>query len=126
YGATNSYATPFTTADAALDSHASGNGFLFTVSPTASVTASGTFNKTYDGTNAVLQTITSSIYGTPTGLINGDQATFVTLSDSSATYTTKNAGSNLTITLSQTPGFASFKDSNNVIVYGYGTSVTTT
>jgi len=126
YNAANSYGTPFSTADAALNVAATGNGFLFTTAPTASVTASGTFNKTYDGTNAVTQTIGNSIYGTPSGLINNDQAVLTALSDTNATYSTKNAGTNLTITLSQTPGFASFKDSNNVAVYGYQTSVTTT
>ena len=124
YGATNSYADPFSTANAALDSHATGNGFLFTVAPSAAVTLTGPFNKTYDGNNTVTQTIGNSAYGTPTGLINGDQATFISLSDTGATYSTKNAGTNLAITLSQSFGFASFQDANGVTVYGYGTTAT--
>src|SRR6185312_11799113 len=95
-----------------------------TRAPSTTVTLSGSFDKTYDGNNTVSQTITSTVYGTPTGLINGDQATFLTLSDSGATYSTKNAGTNLPITLSQSFGYASIADSNGVTVYGYATHAT--
>ncbi len=129
YGATNSYATPFTTANAALNGAATGNGFLYTVSPTARETLAGTFDKTYDGTNTVTSPLTSAIYaGGVTGTINGDTVTFNNPINSptgtaTAIYAGTNAGT-YAITLSPTVAIATATDVNGATIFGYGQNIT--
>ncbi len=87
----------------------SGNGLLYSVTPSLSVALSGTVEKTYDGTTAATFTGANAAVA---GLINGDAATV------SGSYTSKNAGSGIAVTASNigvTHG--------GVPVYGYaGTS----
>ncbi|MCW2406959.1 filamentous hemagglutinin family protein, partial [Sphingobium sp. B1D7B] len=69
----------------------SGNGFLYTVSPTVTVTLTGQYSRVYDGTNTA--NLAQSNY-VLTGLLNGDTGTVY----STATFDTKNVGTGKTIT----------------------------
>jgi filamentous hemagglutinin family protein len=130
YNAPNSYTTPFANADAALNSSASGNGFIYTVAPTLKETVSGTFDKTYDGTNAFLGSLSNSgitnNYSLTQGGINNDQISFSNpagTGSGAATYAQSNAGTNIAINLTNPVTFTA-KDQNNVQIFGYRLSVT--
>ena len=68
-----------------------GNGFLYTVSPTVTVTLTGTYSRVYDGTDSALLPQSNYIL---TGLLNGDTGTIY----STATFADKNVGTGKTIT----------------------------
>jgi filamentous hemagglutinin family protein len=126
YNAANSYADPFTTANAALNSGATGNGFIYTIAPTLKETVAGQFNKPYDGNATVTGTLVAGDYTVTVGGINNDQIKFTNPMGTGAgvaTYATQNAGNNIAISLTNPVTFGA-KDSNNVQIFGYGLTVT--
>ena len=136
YAAANSYANPFTTANAVVSGDvpagtASGNGFIYSVTPTLKETVSGQFNKVYDQTTGVTGTLATGAGGNYTvtqGGINSDTITFSNPTGSIAglaTYASANAGNNIVISLTN-PITATAKDANGVAVFGYGLTVTST
>jgi filamentous hemagglutinin family protein len=101
------YNAPYPTA--ALS--ATGNGFLYTLAPTLGVSLANTVSKVYDGTTAA--TLAASNFNVA-GALNGDA---VTISDTSATYGTRNVGSNELVTAN---GLAVASATNgSVTIYGY-------
>jgi trimeric autotransporter adhesin len=92
-----------------------GNGLLYSVAPSVTVTAlAGTATKTYDGgTNASL-TAANSNY-TVSGTMNGD-----TVTSMNATYQTADAGSNIPVTSANSAAGLTITNANGVPVYGYG------
>ena len=96
----------------------SGNGLLYTVAPTISVSLTGTTSKVYDGTTDA--TLTSANYAS-SGAIDGDTVSYTV--GGSARYADKNAGSAKTVSVD---GLALSGASNgSVVVYGYTLSSTT-
>ncbi len=91
-----------------------GSGFLYSVSPTLSVTAlTGPVTKTYDGTT------TATIAGsnmTASGLLNGD-----TVTSAGGTYASADAGSGINVT-SSTDASTLVVANGSIPVYGYGLS----
>jgi filamentous hemagglutinin family protein len=108
------YNAPYSTAPAA-----SGNGFLYSLAPTLTVSAiSGSLSKVYDGTtNALL----SSSNLTTSGLVNGNRITVAT-----GTYASSNVGSNISVSSpSSIAGFTITDSTGNIPVYGYALSGST-
>jgi filamentous hemagglutinin family protein len=96
----------------------SGNGLLYTVAPTISVSLTGTTSKVYDGTTDA--TLSSANYAS-SGAIDGDTVSYTV--GGSARYADKNAGSAKTVSVD---GLALSGASNgSVVVYGYTLSSTT-
>lgn len=123
YGAANSYADPFATANAALNPAATGNGFLYTVSPTVSESLVGTFTKVYDGTTLVVPALAGGDYSGVSGAINGDA---VVLSHPTiGNYDNRNVGTGKTITVTGI-SLVSAQDGNGVQVFGYDVVGSTT
>ena len=119
YNAPNSYATPFATANAALNAAATGNGFIYTVNPTVSTSLVGTITKVYDGTTAGTP-ISAANLGPAQGTINGDVVTLsITAGSTTDPYPSRNVGS-YTVTVSSGISIASAVDSNGVTIFGYG------
>ena len=86
----------------------------------------GAFNKVYDGTAALTGSLVAGDYTVTMGGINGDVITFSNPTGSGAgvaTYSTKNVGNNLVISLTN-PVTATAVDGNSVQVFGYGLTVT--
>jgi filamentous hemagglutinin family protein len=102
---------------AAPVSQATGNGLLYSVAPSITVTAlGGNASKIYDGgANATLTSAHSNY--TVTGALNGD-----TVSSMIGTYQTANVGSAIPVTSPATAAAAAFVVTNaaGVPVYGYG------
>ncbi len=151
YAAPNTYgdpgaATTFTNANAVLTAtgnygNGTGNGFLYSVSPTVTESVSNSFSKVYDGTTTYTGSGASENLNynaqvvklganTVTNLGAGGVADTVTLNKTAAMtlpqssfYPSPNAGS---YNLSTLPGvsisLASAVDTNNVTVYGYSVS----
>ncbi|CAD6516898.1 YDG domain-containing protein [Paraburkholderia metrosideri] len=101
------YNAPYGTTPAA-----SGDGFLYSLAPTITLTGlTGSVTKVYDGTatadlsSANLQT---------TGLVNGDVVTSAT-----GTYATSNAGANITVNSPTTFAGVVIETSGGIPVYGY-------
>ncbi|MDB6008325.1 MAG: hypothetical protein JWL65_575, partial [Gammaproteobacteria bacterium] len=95
------------------------NAFLYTLAPVLSVSLANTVSKVYDGTTTA--TLAANNFDV-TGALNGDT---VTISDTSATYGTRNVGSNELVTAN---GLAVASASNagaTVTVYGYQLSSNT-
>ena len=82
-----------------------GNGFLYAVTPSVTVSLSGTVTKTYDGTTSA--SIGSNL--SVSGLINGDVAT------GTGSYATANAGSDIAVSVNS----LSFQTSTGLPIYGY-------
>jgi filamentous hemagglutinin family protein len=93
---------------------AGGNGFLYKLAPTVTITGlTGTTTKVYDNTNTA--TFTGANF-TSSGLANGDKIAGAT----GGTYAAVNAGSNISVTSPGAIGNFSFIDSSGAIsVYGY-------
>ena len=92
-----------------------GNGLLYSVAPSVTVTAlAGTASKTYDGTTSASLTAANSNY-TVSGTLNGDTVTAM-----NATYQTANVGSNIAVTSASTAGALTITSANGIPVYGYG------
>ncbi len=101
------YNAPYGTTPAA-----SGNGFLYSLAPTITLTGlTGNVTKVYDGTttanltNANLQT---------TGLVNGD-----VVASATGTYATSNAGTNITVNSPTTFAGVVINTSTGIPAYGY-------
>ncbi|WP_322044431.1 YDG domain-containing protein [Paraburkholderia sp. J67] len=101
------YNAPFGTTPAA-----SGNGFLYSLAPTITLTGlTGSVTKVYDGTttanltNANLQT---------TGLVNGD-----VVASATGTYATSNAGTGITVNSPTTFAGVVVTTSGGIPAYGY-------
>ncbi|MEM5316914.1 YDG domain-containing protein [Paraburkholderia sp. JHI869] len=101
------YNAPYGTTPAA-----SGNGFLYSLAPTITLTGlTGSVTKVYDGTttanltNANLQT---------TGLVNGD-----VVASATGTYATSNAGTNITVNSPTTFAGVVINTSTGIPAYGY-------
>jgi filamentous hemagglutinin family protein len=106
------YDAPYQTAAAA-----SGNGFLYSVAPTLTVTGvKGTVSKTYDGTTSA--TLSQGNL-TDSGLINGD-----TIASASGTYASADAGSNISVSTPGSIGSYAIVNAAGLPVYGYGLSGT--
>ncbi|WP_181969763.1 YDG domain-containing protein [Paraburkholderia sp. DHOC27] len=106
YNAT--YSTSATTAPAA-----SGNGFLYSLAPTLSITGlTGTVTKVYDGTT------TASLTGanfTTTGLVNGN-----TIATATGSYANANAGSGIGVSSPANIAAITLTDAGGTIpVFGY-------
>ncbi|HTJ65881.1 MAG TPA: MBG domain-containing protein, partial [Alphaproteobacteria bacterium] len=118
--------SPFSNANSVLAGNytGSGNGFLYTVAPKAALSLDGTFDKSYDGNNTVNHSVVLGDYSSVTGVINGDSVTITkTTGAGHLTYADKNAGA-WAIAIDTDPTIASAKDSNNVVVFGYGIDFT--
>jgi filamentous hemagglutinin family protein len=91
-----------------------GNGFLYKLAPTLTVTGlTGTVSKVYDNTNAASFTGANL---TTTGLTNGDTIASAT----GGTYASVNAASNIRVTSPGAIGNFSIKDATGTIpVFGY-------
>ncbi|MGH8316619.1 MAG: YDG domain-containing protein [Steroidobacteraceae bacterium] len=90
----------------------SGSGFLYSVAPTIIVTGlTGTVSKVYDGTT--IATLAASNI-TTNGLINDDEIVFGT-----GSYTTPNAGTNLSVTSPTSISDFTITNAGGVPVYGY-------
>ncbi|GLQ89873.1 YDG domain-containing protein [Dyella flagellata] len=104
------YNAPYQTAAAA-----SGNGFLYSVAPTLTVSGlAGSVSKTYDGTTSaplVAANLTTS------GLLSGDKIVSAT-----GTYASANAGSNLAVTTPATISGFTITNAAGIPAYGYGLS----
>ncbi|WP_408585138.1 YDG domain-containing protein [Paraburkholderia tropica] len=101
------YNAPFGTAPAA-----SGNGFLYRLAPTITLTGlTGTVSKVYDGTTTA--DLTSANLQT-TGLVNGD-----VIASATGTYATANAGTGITVNSPTTFAGVVVTTSGGVPVYGY-------
>ncbi|WP_233885688.1 YDG domain-containing protein [Paraburkholderia flagellata] len=101
------YNAPYGTTPAA-----SGNGFLYSLAPTITLTGlTGSVTKVYDGTttahltNANLQT---------TGLVNGD-----VVASATGTYATSNAGTGITVNSPTTFAGVVINTSSGIPAYGY-------
>src|SRR5262249_55967818 len=93
----------------------SGKGFLYTVSPTATPSLTGTVSKVYDATNAA--TLTASNYSF-TGAIDGDTID-LGASALSGTYDTPNVGSNKLVSVSGLALASPGAHNGTAKVYGY-------
>jgi trimeric autotransporter adhesin len=101
------YNAPFQTAAAA-----SGNGFLYSLAPTLTVTGlTGSVTKTYDGTTNAPLTASNLI---TSGLFNGD-----TIASATGTYASSNAGSNIAVTTPSTISGFDITHSAGIPAYGY-------
>ncbi|MGC1548286.1 MAG: YDG domain-containing protein, partial [Rhodanobacter sp.] len=104
------YNAPYQTAAAT-----SGNGFLYSVKPTLTVTGlGGSVTKAYDGTTTAALDASNL---TDSGLINGD-----TIKSSAGTYASANAGSNIAVTTSSAISDFSIINAAGIPVFGYGLS----
>jgi trimeric autotransporter adhesin len=93
----------------------SGNGFLYSVAPTLTVTGlTGSVTKSYDGTTSAPLSASNL---TDSGLINGD-----TIASATGTYASSNAGSNIAVTSPSAIGGFSIVNAAGVPVYGYALS----
>ena len=72
-----------------------GNGLLYTVAPTVTVSLTGTTTKVYDGTTTI-----AALSGTPAGVVTGDVVSI----SGAGSYADKNVGTNKNYTL--TSGYA--------------------
>ena len=91
----------------------SGNGFLYSLTPTITPGLTGTASKDYDGNTTA--TLTAGNF-TATGAIDGDT---VVLSATGATYDNKNVGSGKTVTAT---GITASASNGPAAVYGYTVS----
>ena len=98
-----------------------GNGFLYTLAPKVSYVLTGTVSREYNGTNSA--TLTDSNYlGTVTGAVDDDTVMLNHTADRySATYSQLNTGSNLLVTVDETPTIAGTPLNGSAEVYGYQT-----
>ncbi|RUL72691.1 YDG domain-containing protein [Dyella choica] len=102
------YNAPYQTAAAA-----SGNGFLYSVAPTLTVSGlTGSVSKTYDGTNSAPLAASNL---TTSGLLGGDKIVSAT-----GTYASANAGSNLAVTTPAAISGFNITNAAGIPVYGYG------
>jgi hypothetical protein len=90
-----------------------GNGFLYSISPSITPILAGTVAKTYD--RSTIADLTGLSISAINGAVDGDQV-LVSLSAASGTYDTKNAGTGKAITLS---GLSSASSNGAATVYGY-------
>jgi len=96
----------------------SGNGFLYSIAPTITVSLTGTVSKMYDATTAT--TLTGSNYIT-SGAIDGDTVT--TSHPTNGTYDNKNVGTSKVVSV---PGISITNATDGAAtVYGYQLSSTT-
>jgi trimeric autotransporter adhesin len=111
------YNAPYQTTPAA-----SGNGFLYSLAPTITLTGlTSTISKPYDGTNAA--TLASSNF-TTSGLVNGD---LISGGSATGTYASVNAGSNISVSATAAHTSFTFTDASGTIpVYGYQLTGTAT
>ncbi|WP_284343841.1 YDG domain-containing protein [Dyella mobilis] len=104
------YNAPYQTAAAA-----SGNGFLYSVAPTLTVSGlTSTVTKSYDGTTSAPLAASNL---TTSGLIDGD-----TIASATGTYASANAGSNIAVTTPSAASGFSIVNGAGIPVYGYGLS----
>ncbi len=92
---------------ATTPAQSTGNGFLYSATPSVTLSLTGTVTKTYDATTTA--PLTSANYGV-SGLINGDTGVLA------GTYGTANAGSGIAVTAA---GFTAYHGSAAIPVYGY-------
>jgi len=93
----------------------SGNGFVYTVAPAVTVGLTGTVTKTYDGTaNATLDATNYTVVAG--GAIDGDTIAV----SGTGTYDNRNAGTNKTVTV--TDSTVNATSATGKPVYGYGIS----
>ena len=139
YAAPNAYgapgaATTFADANAALNEAASGNGFLYAVSPTVTATVTTSFTKVYDATTALPGAGSIPIsYGAPVVTVGGAAVTNLG-AGGTADAVTLNQAASLSLSAANfypdkdvgtyavgVPGVSlqSAKDANGVTVYGY-------
>ncbi|MPW09345.1 filamentous hemagglutinin N-terminal domain-containing protein [Paraburkholderia sp. CNPSo 3155] len=104
------YNAPYATTPAA-----SGNGFLYSLAPTVTLTGlTGSVTKVYDGTTTAA--LTSANLQT-TGLVNGD-----VIASATGSYATANAGTDITVTSPTTIAGIVINTSGGIRVYGYRAS----
>ncbi|GLQ95029.1 hypothetical protein GCM10007901_39820 [Dyella acidisoli] len=102
------YHAPYQTAAAT-----SGNGFLYSVAPTLTVSGlTGTVTKTYDGTTAA--TLSASNL-TTSGLLTGDK-----IASATGTYASSDVGSGIAVTTPSSISGFSITNSAGIPIYGYG------
>ncbi|WP_158762622.1 YDG domain-containing protein [Paraburkholderia acidiphila] len=101
------YNAPYGTTPAA-----SGNGFLYSLAPTITLTGlTGSVTKVYDGTTAAPLTNANLV---TTGLVNGD-----VVASATGTYATSNAGTNITVNSPTTFAGVVVNTSTGLPAYGY-------
>ena len=104
------YNAPYSTAAAA-----SGNGFLYSVAPTLTVSGlTGTVTKTYDATTS------APLVGanfTTSGMLTGDK-----IVSAAGTYATSDAGSNIAVTSPSSISGYSITNAAGIPIYGYALS----
>nr|WP_322032870.1 YDG domain-containing protein [Paraburkholderia sp. J76] len=101
------YNAPYGTTPAA-----SGNGFLYSLAPTITLTGlTGSVTKVYDGTTAA--NLTSANLQT-TGLVNGD-----VIASATGTYATSNAGTGITVNSPTTFAGVVVTTAGGIPAYGY-------
>ncbi|CAB3809604.1 YDG domain-containing protein [Paraburkholderia fynbosensis] len=101
------YNAPYGTSPAA-----SGNGFLYSLAPTITLTAlTGSVTKVYDGT-ATANLTSANLQ--MTGLVNGD-----VIASATGSYATSNAGSNITVNSPTTFAGVVINTATGIPVYGY-------
>ncbi|WP_433706225.1 YDG domain-containing protein [Paraburkholderia sacchari] len=101
------YNAPYGTTPAA-----SGNGFLYSLAPTITLTGlTGSVTKVYDGTTTAHLTNANLV---TTGLVNGD-----VVASATGTYATSNAGANITVNSPTTFAGVVVTTAGGIPAYGY-------